>query len=170
MVETLDGPHAPKVKPSIEPPTLEIKTLPSHLKYAFLEKDSKLPIMISSSLSNVQEEKLLKVLRKHKKSLGWTIADIKGISPFVCTHKILMEEKCKPKVQPQRRLNPSMKEVVKAEVIKLLDAGMIYPIFDSAWVSPVQVVPKKGGMTVIQNEKNELIPIKKVTGWRSSMH
>ena len=77
-----------------------------------------------------------------------------------------MEEECKPKVQPQRRLNPSMKEVVKAEVIKLLDAGMIYPIFDSAWVSPVQVVPKKGGMTVIKNKKNELIPTRKVTGWR----
>ena len=129
MVETLDGPHAPKLKPSIEePPTLELKTLPSHLKYAFLEKDSKLPIVISSFLSTMQEEKLLRVLREHKKSLGWTIVDIKGISPFICTHKILMEEECKPKVQPQKRLNPSIKEVVKAEVIKLLDAGMIYPI------------------------------------------
>ena len=78
MVETLDGPHAPKLKPSIEePPTLELKTLPYHLKYAFLKKDSKLPVVISSSLSNVQEEKLLRVLREHKKSLGWTIADIK---------------------------------------------------------------------------------------------
>ena len=104
---------------------------------------------------------MLRVLREHKKSLGWTIADIKGISPSICTHKILIEEECKPKVQPQRRLNPSMKEVVKAEVIKLLDAGMIYPISDSAWVSLVQVVPKKGGMTVIKNEKNELIPTRK---------
>ena len=107
------------------------------MKYAFLEKDSKLPVVISSFLSNVQKEKLLRVLREHKKSFGWTIADIKGISPPICTHKILMEEECKPKVQPQRRLNPSMKEVVKAEVIKLFDAGMIYPISDSAWVSPV---------------------------------
>ena len=64
-----------------------------------------------------------------------------------------MEEVCKPKVQPQRRLNPSMKEIIKVEVIKLLDAGMIYPISYSPWVSPVQVVPKKGGMIVIQNEK-----------------
>ena len=111
---------------------MELKTLLSHLKYAFLEKDSKLSVVISSSLSNVQEEKLLRVLKEHKKSLGWTIADIKGISPSICTQKILMEEECKPKVQPQRRLNPSMKEVVKAEVIKLLDAGMIYPISDSA--------------------------------------
>ena len=98
-METLDGPHVPK--PSIEEPlTLELKTLPFHLKYAFLEKDSKLLVVISSSLSNVQEEKLLRVLKEHKRSLGWTIADIKGISPSICTHKILMKEECKPKVQP----------------------------------------------------------------------
>ena len=82
---------------------------------------------------------MLRVLREHKKSFGWTIADIKGISPSICTHKILMEEERKPKVQPQIRLNPSMKEVVKVEVIKLLDADMIYLIFDSPWVSPIQV-------------------------------
>ena len=138
MVETLDGPHAPKLKLSIEePPTLELKTLLSHLKYVFLKKDSKLPVVISSSLSNVQEEKVLRVLREHKKSLGWTIANIKGIHLFICTHKIIMEEECKPKVQPQRSLNPSKKEVVKAEVIKLLDVVMIYHISDSPWVSLV---------------------------------
>ena len=99
MIEKLDGPHTPKLKPSIEePPTLELKTLPSHLKYAFLDKDLKLPAVISSSLTNVQEEKLLRVLREHKKSLGWTIADIKGKSSSICTHKILMEEECKPKI------------------------------------------------------------------------
>ena len=141
MVETLDGPHTPMLKPLIEEPlTLELKTLPSHLKYAFLEKDLKLPVVISSSLSNVQEEKLLRVLREHKKSLGWTIADIKGISPSICTQKILMEKECKPKVQSQKRLNPNMKEIVKAKVIKLFDAGTIYPISNSPWVSPVQVV------------------------------
>jgi hypothetical protein len=81
-------------------------------------------------------------------------------------HKILLEEDFKPIVQPQRRLNPSIKEVVQKEVMKLLDAGIIYPISDSAWVSPVQVVPKKGGMTVVLNEKNELIPSRTVIGWR----
>jgi hypothetical protein len=69
-------------------------------------------------------------------------------------------------VQPQRRLNPRMKEVVKKKVLKLLDAGIIYLISDSSWVSPVHVVPKKGGMTVVANEKNELIPTRTVTGWR----
>ncbi|KAG8501079.1 hypothetical protein CXB51_003200 [Gossypium anomalum] len=77
-----------------------------------------------------------------------------------------MEDEYKPCVQAQRRLNPNMKEVVKAEVIKLLDAGIIYPISDSSWVNPVQVVPKKGGMTVVTNEKNKLIPTRTVTGWR----
>ena len=81
-------------------------------------------------------------------------------------HKILMEETYKPLVQPQRRLNPSMQEVVKKEVVKLMDAGIIYPISDSSWVSPVQVVLKKGGMTVVKNDKNELIPTRMVTGWR----
>src|SRR5436189_4959260 len=81
-------------------------------------------------------------------------------------HKILMEESYKPTVQPQRRLNPTMQEVVKKEILKLLDAGIIYPISDSQWVSPIHIVPKKGGMTVIRNEKNELIPTRTITGWR----
>ncbi|GJS49629.1 reverse transcriptase domain-containing protein [Tanacetum coccineum] len=68
-------------------------------------------------------------------------------------------------VKPQRRVNPNIKEVVKKEVVKLLDAGLIYPISDSPWVSPVQVFPKKGGMTVLKNEKDELIPQQTVTGW-----
>ena len=77
-----------------------------------------------------------------------------------------MEENYKPAVQPQRRVNPNIKEVVKKEVIKLLDAGLIYPISDSPWVSPVQVVPKKGGMTVVKNDNGEMVPQRTVTGWR----
>ncbi|KAL5558871.1 hypothetical protein UlMin_035082 [Ulmus minor] len=149
-----------------EPPKLELKELPSHLRYAFLEESSYYPVIINSSLNDLEEEKLLRVLREHRKAIGWTIDDIKGISPSICMHKILMEETYKPLVQPQRRLNPSMQEVVKKEVVKLMDAGIIYPISDSSWVSPVQVVPKKGGMTVVKNDKNELIPTRTVTGWR----
>ncbi|GJV31746.1 hypothetical protein Tco_1392146, partial [Tanacetum coccineum] len=100
-------------------------------------------------------------------AIAWSIADIKGIDSSFCTHKILMEDEFKPSVQPQRRVNPNIKEVVKKEVIKLLDAGLIYLISDSPWVSPVQVVPKKGGMTIVKNEKNELIPQRTVTGWRA---
>ncbi|CAL9001444.1 unnamed protein product [Prunus brigantina] len=81
-------------------------------------------------------------------------------------HRILMEEDSKPSRDAQRRLNPNMKEVVRAEVLKLLDVGIIYPISDSKWVSPVQVVPKKSGITVVRNEKNELVPTRTITGWR----
>ena len=77
-----------------------------------------------------------------------------------------MEEEHKPKVQPQKRLNPSMKEIVQVEIIKLLDVGIIYPISNSSWVSPVQVVPKKGGTIVIKNDQNGLILTRKVTRWR----
>ena len=81
-------------------------------------------------------------------------------------HKILLEDNAKTSIEHQRRLNPIMKEVVIKEVLKWLNAGFIYAISYSPWVSPVHVVPKKGGFTVIINEKNELIPIRTVTGWR----
>ncbi|KAL4272518.1 hypothetical protein GQ457_13G017520 [Hibiscus cannabinus] len=112
-----------------------------------------------------QEEKLIATLRKHKEALGWTIADIKGISPTICMHKILLDDDHKPTVDAQRRLNQAMKDVVRKEILKWRDAGIIYPISDSEWVSPVQCVPKKGGITVISNEKNELIPTRTVTDW-----
>ncbi|KAG9444879.1 hypothetical protein H6P81_016219 [Aristolochia fimbriata] len=148
-----------------DPSKIELKPLPNYLKYVYLENDSK-PVIISSCLNSREEKLLIKMLSKHKKAIGWTISDIKGISPTTCMHKILMEDTFKPTIQPQRRLNPTLQEVVKKEVLKLLDAGIIYPILDSKWVSPVQVVPKKGGMTVIKNANNELIPTRTVTGWR----
>jgi hypothetical protein len=91
----------------------------------------------------------------HKNALGCTIVDIKGISPFICTHRIYLEENVKPFIEMQQKLNPNMKEVVKNEVIKLLNNGIIYPISDNKGISLTQVVPKKSGVTVITNEKNE---------------
>ncbi|KAL5555317.1 hypothetical protein UlMin_037553 [Ulmus minor] len=132
-----------------EPPKLELKELPSHLRYAFLEESSYYPVIINSSLNDLEEEKLLRVLREHRKAIGWTIDDIKGISRlFACT-------KSSWKKHTSHWCNRN-----------LMDAGIIYPISDSSWVSPVQVVPKKGGMTVVKNDKNELIPTRTVTGWR----
>lgn len=96
----------------------------------------------------------------------WKIFDIKGINTSFYTHKILMEDNFKPIVHPQRRLNLNIKEVVKAEVNKVLDDGAINLIFNSVWVSPVQVVPKKDGITVITNDRNELILTRTVTSWR----
>ncbi|RVW69665.1 Retrovirus-related Pol polyprotein from transposon 17.6 [Vitis vinifera] len=147
-------------------PKLVLKPLPVNLKYAYLEEDEKCPVVVSSNLTSDQEDSLLGVLRKCKKAIGWQISDLKGISPLVCTHHIYMEEDAKPVRQPQRRLNPHMQEVVRGEVLKLLQAGIIYPISDSLWVSPTQVVPKKSGITVIQNEKGEEVSTRPTSGWR----
>ncbi|GJU96975.1 reverse transcriptase domain-containing protein [Tanacetum coccineum] len=127
-----------------DPPELELKGLPSHLEYAFLEGTNKLPVIIAKKLKE----------------------DEKGIDPQFCTHKILMEDDSKPAIQHQRRVNPKIHEVIKKEVIKLLDDGLIYLIFDIPWVSPVYCMPKKGAITIIENEDNELIPTRLVMGWR----
>ena len=100
----------------------------------------------------------MKILKKHRAAIGYTLDYLKGISPTLCQHKINMEPDAKPVVDHQRRLNPKMKEVVRTEILKLLEAGIIYPIADSRWVSHVHCVPKKGGITVVPNDKNELIP------------
>nr|GEW18855.1 reverse transcriptase domain-containing protein [Tanacetum cinerariifolium] len=120
-----------KEKSSIEePPELELKELPSHLEYAYLESVDKLPVIIAKDLKVDEKEALLKVLKSHKRAIAWKITDS------------------------------------RKEVIKLLDAGMIYPISDSPWVSPIHCVPKKGGITVVENENNDLIPTRLVTEWR----
>ncbi|GKE13984.1 reverse transcriptase domain-containing protein [Tanacetum coccineum] len=112
-----------------EPPELELKDLPSHLEYAFLEKKRQVTSYYCKRFKNDEKDALLKVLKSHKGAIAWKITDIK-------------------------------------EVLKLLDAGMIYPISDSPWVSPVHCVPKKGGITVVANEENELISTRLVTRWR----
>ena len=128
--ELLQQPH--KLLPSIEqPPKLELKSLPDHLKYAFLEGDEQLPVIVANNLLPDQEEKLLSLLRTNKKAIGWTLADIVGISPSMCMHRILLEEDSKLVRQPQRRLNPFILDVVKKEVTKLLQASIIYLISDS---------------------------------------
>ncbi|GJW67214.1 reverse transcriptase domain-containing protein [Tanacetum coccineum] len=149
-----------------EGPEVEIKDLPPHLEYAFLEGDDKLPVIIAKDLKDEEKAALIKVLKSHKRAIAWKLSDIKGVDPEFCTHKILMEEDYEPTVQSQRRVNPKIHDVIKKEVEKLLDAGLIYPISDSPWVSPIHCVPKKGGITVVKNDDNELIPTRLVTGWR----
>ncbi|KAI3782083.1 hypothetical protein L2E82_12115 [Cichorium intybus] len=156
-----------KLLPSVvKGPKLELKTLPEHLKYVYLGNEETLPVIVSNKLTEKEEEELINLLKRYKKAIGWTIADIKGLSPSLCMHKILMEDDYKPSRQPQRRLNPPMMEVVKKEIMKLLNARMIYPISDSKWVSPVQVVPKKAGVTVVENEDGDLVPTRVQNGWR----
>nr|GEW63465.1 reverse transcriptase domain-containing protein [Tanacetum cinerariifolium] len=156
-----------KAKSSIEEPLeVELKDLPSHLEYAYLEENDKLLVIISKELKDDEKQALLNVLKSHKRAIAWKITDIKGIDPRFCTHKILMEEDFKPSVQSKRKFNLKIHEVIKKEVLKLLDAGMIYPISDSLWVSPIHCMPKKRGMAMVSNEENELIPTRLITGWR----
>nr|GEW48430.1 reverse transcriptase domain-containing protein [Tanacetum cinerariifolium] len=138
--------------------------LPSYKKE--LKGDNKLPVIIAKELGDEEKSALLKVLKSHKRAIAWKLSDIQGINPEFCTHKILLEEDYKPVVQHQRRVNPKIHDVIKKEVEKLLDAGLIYLIFESPWVSPVHFVPKKGGFTVVENEENELILTRLVTEWR----
>lgn len=155
--------------PETEKPTrppIELKPLPSGLRYAFLNSDVESPVIISDKLSEEETAKLIAVLEKHRPVLGYALHDLKGISPTLCTHRIPLDPEIAPSREAQRRLNNAMREVVMKEVLKLLDAGIIYPVLHSEWVSPVQVMPKKGGMTVVENSKNELIPQRTVTGWR----
>ncbi|CAN6711598.1 unnamed protein product [Malus baccata var. baccata] len=147
-------------------PKLELKPIPEHLKYAFFGEDETLPVIISSQLTAEEGQKLIRVLKDHKTAIAWSIVDIKGINPATCMHRILLEEGAKPTREAQRRLNPLMMEVVKKEVIKLLDVGIIYPISDSKWVSPIQVVPKRSGVTVVKNEANEQMPTRVQNSWR----
>nr|GFB13683.1 reverse transcriptase domain-containing protein [Tanacetum cinerariifolium] len=227
LPEKLGDPDLKVVEPKTqyeedEPPEVELKELPPHLEYAFLGDNGKWPVIIAKDLSSNEKNNLINVLKTQKKAIAWKLTNIKGIDPEFCSHKILLEEDYSPKVQSQRRVipkfhdvikkeveklldvgliypisdspwgidlefcshkilleedylpkvqsqrrvNPKIYDVNKKEVEKLLDAGLIYPISDSPWVSPIHCVPKKGGMTVIKNDENELVPTRLVTGWR----
>nr|GEY51546.1 reverse transcriptase domain-containing protein [Tanacetum cinerariifolium] len=120
--EELKAYEAQTVKSSVdEPPEVELKDLPHHLEYVFLEGNNKLPVIIAKELRSEEKAALIKVLKSHKRAIAWKLSDIQGL---------------------------------------------IYPISDSPWVSPVHCVPKKGGFTVVENKENELIPTLLVTGWR----
>jgi hypothetical protein len=123
-------------------------------------------MITNDKLSNDETRRLVAKMEKYQSVIGYSLKDLKGISPSPCTHHIPMEQDHKPVYEHQQWLNNVLREVVKNEVLKLLKAGVIYPISDSEWVSLVQVVLKKGGMTVIRNEKNELIPQQTVTSWQ----
>nr|GFD38455.1 reverse transcriptase domain-containing protein [Tanacetum cinerariifolium] len=112
---------------------VELKELPPHREYVFLEGDDKLPVIIAKDLSVKEKTALITILKFHKRAIAWKLSDIKGINPEFCTHKILMEEDFEPAVQHQRMVNPKIHDVIKQEVIKLLEAGLIYPISDSPW-------------------------------------
>ncbi|GKC65990.1 reverse transcriptase domain-containing protein, partial [Tanacetum coccineum] len=145
--------YATSYEPKVESPEVELKELPPHLEYVFLQENNKLPVIISKNLSQDEKTSLINVLKNRKQAIAWKLSDIRGIDPEFCSHKILLEDDYEPLVQHQKRVNPKIYDVIKKEVEKLLDAGLIYPISDSPWVSPVHCVPKKGGMTLSQTKK-----------------
>nr|GFC39335.1 hypothetical protein [Tanacetum cinerariifolium] len=135
--------EAQTVKSSVdEPLEVELKDLPHHLEYAFLEGDDKLPVIIAKELGSEEKATLIKVLKSHKRAIAWKLSDIQGINPEFCTHKILIEEDYKPAVQHQRR----------------------------SLGQPGTLCTQKGGFTVVKNEENELIPTRLVTGWRRKLN
>ncbi|GJU43737.1 reverse transcriptase domain-containing protein [Tanacetum coccineum] len=143
----------------IQPPLVQDQNPRPNQRAFFAQRlrlldNNKLAFIIAKDLSDDEKTTLIKVLKSRKQAIAWKLSDIKGINPEFCSHKILMEDDYEPAVQHQRRVNPKIHDVIKKEVEKLLDAGLIYPISDSPWVSPVHCVPKKGGMTRL------------VTGWR----
>nr|GEW77575.1 reverse transcriptase domain-containing protein [Tanacetum cinerariifolium] len=147
-----------------ETPEVELKELPPHLEYAFLGENNKWPVIISKDLSVNEKSALIEVLKSRKKSITWKLTDIRGIDPKFCSHKILLEDDFSPKVQSQRRFNPKIHDVIKKEVEKLLDAGLIYPISDSPWVSSVHCVPKKGAFRNLKEKLTEA-PILITPNW-----
>ncbi|XP_071939032.1 uncharacterized protein [Coffea arabica] len=157
-------PHQRVLPSVVQAPVLELKPLPEHLKYAYLGDNETLPVIISSALSKTQEEKLIRILREHKEAIGWTIADIKGISPAIYMHRIRLEEDAKLVRQAQRRLNPLMMEVVKKEILKLLDVGIIFAISDSPWgievdkakIDIISALPYPANVRECENAFNKL--------------
>ena len=105
------------------------------MKYAYLDEKKIYPVIISANLSEHEEERLSKTLKKHCAAIGYTLDDLKGVGPTLCQHKIKLEADAKPVRDPQRPLNRKMKEVVRKEILKLLEAGIIYPVADSQWVT-----------------------------------
>nr|GEZ25433.1 reverse transcriptase domain-containing protein [Tanacetum cinerariifolium] len=115
------------------PPEVELKELPPHMEYAFLGDNEKWPVIIAKDLNVNEKTALINILKSRKKSIAWKLTDIRGIDHEFCSHKILLEEDFSPKVQSQRSVNLKIHDVIKKEVEKLLDAGLIYPISDSLW-------------------------------------
>jgi hypothetical protein len=124
-------------------PPIELKPLLTGLRYAFLDNDLDSPVIISDKLSQKQTLHLITILERHRLAFGFSLQDLKGISPVLCTHRIPTDLNIPPSREPQRRLNNAMRGVVKKEVLKLLHAWIIYPMLHSEWVSPFKLCLKK---------------------------
>jgi hypothetical protein len=117
-------------------PSIELKLLPSGLRYAFLDNDQDSPVIISNRLSQEESLLLITVLEKHRSAFGYSLQDLKRITPVLCTHRIPTDLDYIPSTEPEHRPNNTMREVVKKEVLKLLHVGIIYHVPHSEWISP----------------------------------
>ncbi|XP_042029922.1 uncharacterized protein LOC121776825 [Salvia splendens] len=152
--KTLEQEAAENPLPNEEPkPAKELKPLPAHLKYAYLGEGETMPVIINNHLTQGHEDRLLEVLRRNQKAIGWKLTDLVGISPDLCMHHIRLKEGAKPHRDQQRKLNPNMRAEVLKEIVKLVSIGIIYSIPDSNWVSPMHMVPKKGGIQVLAGKQ-----------------
>jgi hypothetical protein len=122
-----------EIPPPKGDPSFELKPLPQELKYAYLDEKNIYHVIISANLLAKEEAELLDLLKAHRAAIRYSLDDLKGISPTLCMHKINLEEDAKRVMDFQRRLHPKMKEVVRKEVIKLLEARIIYPLADCKW-------------------------------------
>lgn len=152
--------------PCPKKPFIELKILSKNLRYEFLDIELECPLIVNVNLGQIEIDKLFHVLRKYPATLGYNISNLKGISPYVCMHHIMLEDDCQTSREHQRRVNPILSDVVKREIQKLLEAVIIYPISDSKRVNPVHVVPKKGRVIVVKNEKGEVVTKHVENGWR----
>jgi hypothetical protein len=126
-----DGKSKLEEEENPQPSSPELKPLPPSLKYAFLHNNRGTPVIISDKLTESETRRLVAVLEKYRSIIGYSLQDLKGTNPNLCTHRIPMEPGHKPSREHQRRLNDATREVVKKEVLKLLHAGIIYAVQDS---------------------------------------
>ncbi|GJV49856.1 reverse transcriptase domain-containing protein [Tanacetum coccineum] len=149
-----------------EPPEVELKDLPPHLEYAFLEGDDKLPVIIAKDLSVEEKAALIKVLKSHKRAIAWKLSDIKGINPEFYTHKILMEEDYKECICLKFEKNLKLLNLKTKNLQLMNHPRSNLRTYHLILNMHLWRVPKKGGFTVVENDENELIPTRLVTGWR----
>ncbi|GJS34350.1 reverse transcriptase domain-containing protein [Tanacetum coccineum] len=147
--------YATSYEPKDEIPEVELKELPPHLEYAFLEENNKLPVIISKDLSQDEKTSLVNVLKNRKQAIAWKLSDIRGIDLEFCSHKILLEDDYEPSVQHQRRVNPKIHDVIKKEVEKLMNRGIVLSNLGSPWVSPSRCFRKKGYFQIPIDPKDQ---------------
>ncbi|GJU31033.1 reverse transcriptase domain-containing protein [Tanacetum coccineum] len=157
--------YATSYEPKVEIPEVELKELPPHLEYAFLEENNKLPVIISKYLSQEEKTSLIHVLKNRKQAIAWKLSDIRGIDPEFCSHKILLEDDYQPSVATIKEINPKIHDDIKKEVEKNHLRMVDLSNSDSPGFSPVHFVPKNGAdhLSRLENPYENTFDPKEIT-------